>query len=73
VDQVGYLEDAVEWARKSVGMDQAKVVAYHRPGTYVDNIYSMSSAEVRTWLDRVQREGQSLRPPTPQFMYIWLP
>jgi len=73
VDELGYLEDAVEWARKSVGMPRAKVVAYHRPGTFVNNIYSMSQGEPRSWLDRFQGGGQLLRTPTPQFMYLWLP
>jgi len=73
VDQLGYLQDAVEWARKSVGMEQAKVVVYHRPGTYVDNIYSMSQGEVLNWLDLLQGGGLQLSTPTPQFMYLWLP
>jgi protease-4 len=73
VDQLGYLQDAVEWARKSVGMEQAKVVVYHRPGTYVDNIYSMSQGQVLNWLELVQGGGLQFSAPTPQFMYLWLP
>jgi protease-4 len=73
VDELGYLEDAVAWARNSVGLPQAKVVVYSRPGTYVDNIYSMSQGEVRNWLDRMQSGGQRHTSPTPQFMYLWLP
>ncbi len=73
VDEVGYLQDAVEWARRSVGMEQAKVVVYYRPGTYVDNIYSISPGEAWNWPARIHGGGQLLRTPTPQFMYLWLP
>ena len=73
VDELGYLDDAVEWARNSAGMPEAEVVVYHRPGTFVNNIYSMSQGEASNWLDRMQRGGQLLRTPTPQLMYLWLP
>ena len=73
VDQLGYLNDAVQWAKNAVGMEQAKVVMYHRPGTYVDNIYSMSQGEAWSWVERLQ--GGELLPQrqTPQFMYLWIP
>jgi protease-4 len=73
VDQLGYLNDAVQWAKNAVGMEKAKVVMYHRPGTYVDNIYSMSQGEAWSWVERLQ--GGELLPQrqTPQFMYLWIP
>ena len=73
VDQLGYLSDAVQWAKSAVGMERAKVVMYHRPGTYVDNIYSMSQVEAKSWAERIQ--GGEVLPlrQTPQFMYLWLP
>ena len=73
VDELGYLDDAVDWARNSAGIPEAKVVVYHRPGTFVNNIYSMSHGQARNWLDRMHDEGQLLGTPTPQFMYLWLP
>jgi protease-4 len=73
VDQLGYLDDAVQWAKNAVGMEQAKVVMYHRPGTYVDNIYSMSQIESRSWAESLQRAELLPLRQTPQFMYLWLP
>lgn len=73
VDQLGYLNDAVQWARSAVGMEQAQVVVYHRPGTHVDNIYSMSDGKVWSWTDRLRQGGLPHQRPAPQFMYLWLP
>jgi protease-4 len=73
VDQLGYLDDAVQWARGAAGSPTAEVVAYHRPGTYMDNVYSMSQNEASGLVDRMQRGGLLAREPAPQFMYMWLP
>ena len=73
VDQLGYLDDAVEWAQRATGMKGARVVAYHRPGTYVENIYSLSQGDVWTWLDRLQQREMFYQGPTTQFMYLWIP
>jgi protease-4 len=73
VDQLGYLSDAIQWARNAVGMERAKVVMYHRPGTYVDNIYSLSQGEAWNWAERLQRGELLPHRRTPQFMYLWLP
>lgn len=73
VDQLGYLNDAVQWARSAVGMPQAQVVVYHRPGTYANNIYSMSDGKVWSWTDRLRQGRLPQQRPAPQFMYLWLP
>ena len=73
VDQLGYLENALEWAQRATGMERARVVAYHRPGTYVENIYSLSQGDVWTWLDRLQQREMFHQGPTTQFMYLWMP
>ena len=73
VDQLGYLDDAIQWAKSATGMEQAKVVIYHRPGTYVNNVYSMPQEKAWSWVERLE-QGELLRQrPTPQFMYLWLP
>lgn len=73
VDQLGYLNDAVQWARSAVGMEQAKLVVYHRPGTYASNIYSMSDGKVWSWTDRLRQGRLPHHRTAPQFMYLWLP
>ncbi len=57
VDQLGYLDDAIELARTKAGLDKAtRVVIYHRPGSYKPTIYSLMPD-----LDMVG----------PQFLYLW--
>ncbi len=73
VDQLGYLSDAVDWARREAGMPRAQLVVYHRPGTYVDNIYSMSQGEMWGWADLMQRGRMLHQGTAPQFMYLWQP
>jgi protease-4 len=59
VDSLGYPDDAIKLAQKMAGLDQARVVRYHRPGSYRPNIYSQIPD-----LDLAA---------TPQFLYVWWP
>jgi protease-4 len=57
VDQLGYLDDAIELARTKAGLETgAKVIIYHRPGSYKPTIYSL--------LPDLDMVG-------PQFLYLW--
>jgi protease-4 len=73
VDQLGYLSDAVNWAREATGAPEAEVILYHRPGTYVDNVYSSTKAEASSWLGPIQPQGLLFSGPPVQFMYLWMP
>ena len=73
VDDLGYLEDAVEAAKKKAKLPEARVVTYHRPGGYSNNIYSklLAPGPLAGFADldvmALARGG------TPQFMYLWMP
>lgn len=73
IDEIGYLEDAVELAKKKAGLTEARVVTYRRPGEYSNNVYSKLLAPsglaglADLDLMTVVRGG------TPQFMYLWMP
>lgn len=73
VDEIGYLEDAVELAKKKAGLTEARVVTYKRPGEYSNNVYSklLAPSGLASLADldlmTVVRGG------TPQFMYLWMP
>src|SRR5438093_1223200 len=43
VDRVAYLDEVVEMAKKAAGVDEARVVMYHRPKEYRASIYSGTS------------------------------
>ncbi|MFA5109774.1 MAG: signal peptide peptidase SppA [Desulfobaccales bacterium] len=57
VDQLGYLDDALDLARGKAGLETgAQVITYHRPGSYKPTIYSL--------LPDLDMAG-------PQFLYLW--
>jgi protease IV len=71
VDRVGTIEDAVERAEQRAGLAQARVVAYHRPREYRQNLYTRAPLvppEVKIdWLPGV------FDLPRPSFLYLWAP
>lgn len=40
IDQIGYLDDVIDEVKKMVGLEKARVVIYHLPYAYTENIYS---------------------------------
>lgn len=73
VDRIGYVDDAIEDARKAAGLKQARVVLYHRPNEYAENIYSLQSGtQARGGVSATDLEtlfGHA----TPRFLYLWAP
>jgi len=72
VDRIGYLEDVVALAKERAGLDQAKVIMYHRPKEYRANIYSLtpppSNAE-----STLAQFAAALGGGGPRFLYLWWP
>ena len=64
IDGVGYLEDAIELAKKQANLPKAKVVTYFRPGEYKANIYSLSLIDL---------DLGDLADPGAKFLYLWWP
>ncbi len=73
VDEIGYLEDAVELAKKKAGVTEAKVVTYKRPGEYSNNVYSKLVAPNGLASLADFDLATLVRGGTPQFMYLWMP
>jgi protease-4 len=72
VDRVGYLEDVVALAKERAGLDEAKVIMYHRPKEYRANIYSLTpppSTAESTLAQFVAALGGG----GPRFLYLWWP
>ncbi|MBF0527854.1 MAG: signal peptide peptidase SppA [Deltaproteobacteria bacterium] len=67
VDRVGYPEDALAEIKKMAGLEEARLITYHRPGGYRPNIYASGPL---TGLDQTRLLELAT---TPQFMYLWLP
>ena len=74
IDEVGYLDDAIQLAKKKAGLTEARVVTYGRRGEYQNNIYSrlFGTSPGITGLANLDLLSM-VRGGTPQFMYLWMP
>ena len=73
VDEIGYLEEAIEAAKKHAGLAEAKVVTYRRPGDYSNNVYTRLMAPGPLAALGNLDVMSFVRGSTPQFMYLWMP
>src|SRR5580765_931421 len=74
IDEIGYLDDAIQLAKKKAGLTEARIVTYGRRGEYQNNIYSRlfgTSSDI-TGLANLDLLSM-VRGGTPQFMYLWMP
>jgi protease-4 len=74
VDEIGYLDDAIAVVKKGAGIKDARVIMYHRPWGYKNNIYSqLLGPEVENVnlinLDLSWLLGEAGL----HFMYLWAP
>lgn len=72
VDRVGYLDEAVEVAKRAAGLDQARVVMYRRPREYRANFYSATPA-APTAEAAVAQLAALVGGAGPRFFYLWWP
>ena len=78
IDEIGYLDDAIDWAKKTAKLTEAQVVTYTRssPETH-QNIYSHFEPPTVGPLGFPQINANSvvgaLQGGTPQMMYMWIP
>jgi len=73
VDEIGYLEDAVNLAKQKAGLTEARVVTYKRPGEYSNNVYSkLMAPNPLASLANLDLMSFVLGG-SPQFMYLWMP
>ncbi len=77
IDQIGYLDEAINLAKIEADLKEAKIISYHRPFQYKENIYSSYSPgslgaaqtinilniDLNSFADKMSTE----------FMYLWLP
>jgi protease-4 len=72
VDRVAYLDEVIESAKKAAGVEEARVVMYHRPKEYRATIYSTTPATPGANTALGQFAGM-LAGTGPRFMYLWWP
>ena len=74
IDEIGYLDDAIEMAKKKAGLTEARVVTYGHRGEYQNNIYSRLFGTSAGMAGFANLDLLSMvRGGTPQFMYLWMP
>ena len=76
VDSIGYLDDAIEGAKKDAGIKEARVVTYSEPRSYKNNIYSKFGLAAGDEIPKgllVNIDAGRLSDLGMQFMYIWMP
>lgn len=74
IDDIGYLDQAIDLAKSEAGIQQAKVILYSRSGEYTNNIYSQviqkEANPLASWGIDPKRllQGESAK-----FLYLWMP
>jgi protease-4 len=72
IDKIGYMSDAVAVAKQAAGLDDARVIVYHRPRQYRATYYaraeetSVSSADALSGMASMAASG-------PRFLFLWWP
>ncbi|CAG0970576.1 partial Putative signal peptide peptidase SppA, partial [Anaerolineae bacterium] len=72
VDSIGYLDEAIEWAKEKAGVREARVVTYSQPRAYRNNIYSKAEPSA-AGLNIINIDAGLPKRYGMEFMYIWLP
>lgn len=68
IDALGGLEEAVAEARRRAGVEEARVVVYHRPGELPENLFSLAAPAPAP-----RTAVEALLGPGPAFLYLWSP
>ncbi|MCK4276308.1 MAG: signal peptide peptidase SppA [Phycisphaerae bacterium] len=71
IDAVGYMDDAIDTAKKLASVTRAKVVIYHRPMGYRPNAYA-AAPSVPPQMNMLNISlGELTKFSHPQFLYLW--
>jgi len=74
IDRIGYLDDALDEMKKSLGIPGATVITYGRPGTFKGTIYSRTYPAAPQTFNFVSLNRENLIQSLHiRFMYLWRP
>jgi protease-4 len=72
IDRVEYLDDAIVEMKKALGIKEAKIISYYRPGGYKGSIYSAASPGIASEVNLININSDGLEMfSSPQFLYLW--
>jgi protease-4 len=72
IDRIGYMTDAVEVAHKAAGLEEARVVVYHRPREYRATYYARAETPAGG-IEASLSQMAAFAAPGPKFLYLWWP
>lgn len=74
IDDIGYLDQAIDLAKSEAGLKEARVILYSRAGQHINNIYSEA---IRQEVHPLSAWGvdpkRLLQGGSPKFLYLWMP
>ena len=73
IDKVAYLDEVVGMARQAAGVQEARVVMYHRPREYAASIYATEPVPPVTAEGALSQFATLIAGAGPRFMYLWWP
>lgn len=73
VDAIGDLPSAVEAAKEKAGLEQARVVVYHRPHELRENLFSPGASALAPPFGAGPGVAPAALLPRPAFLYLWWP
>ena len=72
IDQIAYMDDVLRLAKQKIGVDEARVVVYHRPTEYRATYYARAESSAGG-IDVTATQLTSLIGGGPRFLYLWWP
>lgn len=73
IDRIGYMSDAVSLAKRAAGVDEARVVVYHRPRQYRATYYASAEDTSVAGFNAALSGLASMSASGPRFLYLWWP
>jgi protease-4 len=74
IDGIGYLDDTINMMKDDLGIQDASIVVYCRPGSYKGTIYSKDVSSARPTFNLISINGKGLSVlPDVRLMYLWMP
>lgn len=72
IDRTEYLDDTINGMKQALGITEARVVSYHRPGDYRGTIYSAADTGAASGVNLININADGLEMlSSPQFLYLW--
>lgn len=71
VDFLGYMDKAIELAKKEAGIDRAKIIRYRRQIGLSELIFTLASGSMK--MQSLIDADALMKKQTPTFMYLWAP